>query len=433
MTKTSYRIDRVPGDVSLMPSTDGPGGCLLVEGVVARPGIYEYVMGDGTVRRELVPRDALWKVDSIETLARSPVTLEHPTEMVTPENVRSYVHGDVGEEVIEAKGGFVKIRMAIRTKEAMAATERGKIQLSPGYKVDILEESGEDPEFGKYDAIQIGREYNHVAIVDSARGGDVCLLRIDSAEVLVGKPSGASAMQDKTNEEMKVDQEGCEECEGCEGCEESRSDAPEEVVEDSPEEVVEDSPEEVEEDAEEAVVEDAPEEEAAEAEEAPEEAVVEDTPEEEAVVEDAPEAEEAEAVEEEAEESAPLTASQFVEGLAAFEARIAEMFASLVPVADSDARADSSGLPSDPVEYNMMRSKLQSVAADIGIEYRQDATLADISREIVKKAKPEVNFQFDADYIAAAQMVTAEQPTVSKVSNPEPVSTQIPTIYGPSA
>lgn len=411
MPMTAYRIDQVPGDVSLLPSTDGPGGCLLVEGIVARPGIYEYLTPDGSVRRELVPRDALWKVDSIETLARSPVTLEHPTEMVTPENVRSYVHGDVGEEVIEAKGGFVKIRMAIRTKEAMAATESGKVQLSPGYKVDILEEPGEDPEFGKYDAIQIGREYNHVAIVDSARGGDGCLLRIDSAEVLIGKLSGATIMQadkvDAPEEEVVEDATSTDEVE-----EEEAVDAPsEEEAEAAPEEeeAVDAPPEEAAPEEEEEVVEDAP----------PEEEAVEAAPEEEEeVVEDAPES---------------LTVAQFVEGLAAFEARITEILSALVPVEDSETRGDSSGLPTSSTEYNMTRMKLQSVAADIGIEYRQDATISEISRAIVKKARPEVTFQFDSDYIAAAQMVTADQPTVSKVSTTEAFSTQIPTIYGPTA
>ena len=48
-TTTGYRIDAVDApDVDLLPPTEGPGGCLLVEGVVARPGIYEYSMTDGS-------------------------------------------------------------------------------------------------------------------------------------------------------------------------------------------------------------------------------------------------------------------------------------------------------------------------------------------------------------------------------------------------
>lgn len=187
---TGHRIDAVdPGDIRLLPAAPGPGGSVLVEGVVARPGIYEYPQADGSVRRELVRVQDLWHQDSISTLARTPVTIEHPPEMITPDNVRQYSHGDVAEEIVEAAGGFVKIRMALRTREAQDAAAAGKLQLSPGYKVDCLEAPGTDPVFGDYDAIQVSRTYNHTAMTDRGRGGNAMSYRIDSAgaPVLIGK------------------------------------------------------------------------------------------------------------------------------------------------------------------------------------------------------------------------------------------------------
>lgn len=185
-----YRIDRViVDDEDLLPPTEGPGGSLLVEGIVARPGIYLYPQGDGSVRRELVRRDDLWNEDSIGTLGRASVTIEHPPEMLTPDNVRTYAHGDSDGEIVQTKKGYVKIRMALRTREAQDAAPV-KRQLSPGYKVDTLEEPGVDPEFGAYDAIQLKRVYNHIAMTGRARGGGEMSYRTDSDDlpVMVGGP-----------------------------------------------------------------------------------------------------------------------------------------------------------------------------------------------------------------------------------------------------
>ena len=181
-----FRIDRM--DAQLEAPIEGPGGCLLVKGIAARPGIYRYRNADGSIRRELVPRKTL--IDSAASLGRAPVTLEHPSVMVTDKNVDEYGVGDVDGHVVIEDNGFVKVSMAIRRKEAKdALIEHLKDQLSPGYLVDVLEESGEDPEFGHYDAIQVFRDYNHLAMVEDARGGSECSIRVDSADsILIGGP-----------------------------------------------------------------------------------------------------------------------------------------------------------------------------------------------------------------------------------------------------
>ncbi len=197
-----YRLDRIVQNIA--PPAPGPGGAMLCEGVVARPGIYLYLNADGSTRRELIPREMLAEVRTdgtagILTLGRAPLTLNHPPDMVTADNAAKYVVGDLDGEVMVSDNGYLRVKMAVRSKEALDAIAKGKVELSPGYLVSVDETPGEDPEFGPYDAKQTSRVYNHVAIVDAARGGAVCRIGLDGADEPV-----------TTSEPIEVDEPGAD-------------------------------------------------------------------------------------------------------------------------------------------------------------------------------------------------------------------------------
>ena len=183
MAQTVQRFDR--GHLRSAVRTDE--GYYLVEGYVARPGVLEYLQADGSIRRELVLEEELHRADSLATLGRKPVTLEHPKEdgspiLLGPETIGEHEAGDVdGQIEVEDFNGFVKVKMAVRRQDAVAAVESGIRELSPGYQVDLEEVSGEHPEYGRFDAIQRNRRYNHVAITRAGRAGADVALRTDSA------------------------------------------------------------------------------------------------------------------------------------------------------------------------------------------------------------------------------------------------------------
>lgn len=155
-------------------------GTLLLEGYAAREGVLRYVMPDGTIRRELVTRDTL--LDSASTLARAPLTMRHPREDVTPDNVQTYGVGDVDGEVVVHDDGFTRVKMAVRRADAIQAVQTKQLEeLSPGYKVRLDETPGTHPVDGPYDAVQVERVYNHLALVERARGGPSVRVRADSA------------------------------------------------------------------------------------------------------------------------------------------------------------------------------------------------------------------------------------------------------------
>ena len=161
-----------------------PDGTLLCEGRSVREGVLEYRRADGSIHRELVTRQAL--IDTATSGARATMTLDHPSEgFVSPDYVQRLMTGDVdGTPSVEedAQGGFVRVRVALRRRDAIDAFDSGKArQLSWGYEATLDETPGEHPVFGRYDASQIGRVVNHLAQVERGRSAGA-VLRADSAD-----------------------------------------------------------------------------------------------------------------------------------------------------------------------------------------------------------------------------------------------------------
>lgn len=187
-TKRHKRTDSAPVRVNredrgeLRTSHETQEGYMWVDAFIARPGVYEYLNPDGTVRRELVLPEELHKADSIGTLGGKPVTLEHPDEDVTVENIHKHGAGHVMPNITIVEDGRVKVEYLVTRKDAIQALKsKQKRENSPGYTVEIERNGGVHPEFGAYDVIQRNRIYNHAAIVERARGGSTIHSRVDAA------------------------------------------------------------------------------------------------------------------------------------------------------------------------------------------------------------------------------------------------------------
>lgn len=164
----------------LLPSETRPDGTLVASGYAARLGILEYLLPDGSIRRELVTPEALRS--GAEHLGRAPLTLEHPAEDVTPGTFQRDGVGDVDSQVEIDEYGYVQVKVAIRRQDAIDAVNGGKVELSCGYAALVLETPGEHPDFGRYDAVQVDRKTNHLAVVALARAGHSVRLNTDAGE-----------------------------------------------------------------------------------------------------------------------------------------------------------------------------------------------------------------------------------------------------------
>ena len=172
-----------------------PDGTVLLMGRLAKPGILPYHDQAGNVRRELVPESTLRDPAWLRSVARAPVTLEHPVRDgelvdVDPDNVSDFGVGDVDGRVDVDEDDFVVIRLATRRRDAIDSIRRGDaVELSPGYNCSTDPTPGIHPVFGAYDAIQVSRRCNHVALTDMARGGHDIGLRRDSALLVQARDS----------------------------------------------------------------------------------------------------------------------------------------------------------------------------------------------------------------------------------------------------
>jgi hypothetical protein len=131
-------------------------------------------MPEKDVVRVLRTKDEVTAVDSMKTWPHAPITLGHPEEFVTPENVRDLARGEVSTEA-EWIDGKMKLPLIIKDAEAISAVEEKKAaELSAGYTCDIDKTGGMHATFGLYDAQQKNIRINHLALVPAGRAGSEC-------------------------------------------------------------------------------------------------------------------------------------------------------------------------------------------------------------------------------------------------------------------
>ena len=195
-------------------------GFLRGRAIVTSIGVFTYKRKDGTVQRELRLPEEVFSLSTLNSMKLKPVTLNHPTELVTIDNADKLQVGSLGdnpswtkewehrnwEEVTD--GINCAIDMIITKKDAIDAVLNGKQALSMGYTCDLEAAQPGAAWCGiEYDFIQRNIRYNHCAIVDSARAGDNAKieLRADSEDavledmVFYKKTDGGTQMLKKIN------------------------------------------------------------------------------------------------------------------------------------------------------------------------------------------------------------------------------------------
>ena len=186
-------------------------GFLLAEGVAALAGVHDYLVrdpdGKARIVRELIEDDVL-RADAGQ-IGRLPLTLHHPLEDVSPENIDELGVGEVGERVKfieDAQGGYVQVSVCTRRADAIAAVLDGTAgELSFGYEVMVDPTPGVHPIHGSYDQRQVRRIYNHLALVDQARHGPDARLRVDRGDDLSEDFIGLQLPHDRLKSIQTID------------------------------------------------------------------------------------------------------------------------------------------------------------------------------------------------------------------------------------
>ncbi|NIQ92386.1 MAG: DUF2213 domain-containing protein [Deltaproteobacteria bacterium] len=156
-----------------------PQGYLRVNAYATRTGIFDYMLPDGTVRKELKPPEELFDRNSMHSLSDVPVTDDHPPGMLTLDNTKFFQKGYTSSHV-EKDGDKVRVGVTITDRDAIKKIiEEKKEQLSCGF-VCVMDETPGEFEGQRYDAVQRNIVYNHLSIVDEGRAGPQVKLLTDS-------------------------------------------------------------------------------------------------------------------------------------------------------------------------------------------------------------------------------------------------------------
>lgn len=206
ITKEIRRFDNIDrSEWMTTPFERTTEGFLKGRAIVTCGGVFTYKRADGSLQRELRLPEEVFASATLESLKLKPVTLNHPTELVTPENADMLQVGSLGDDPSSTNQEYnwngeptdwkdrtdginVAVDMIITKKDAIDAVINGKQGLSMGYTCDIeMAQPGATWCGVEYDFIQRNIRYNHCAIVDEGRAGDNAKieLRADSADAIL--------------------------------------------------------------------------------------------------------------------------------------------------------------------------------------------------------------------------------------------------------
>ncbi len=158
-------------------------GFLNGDAIVTNIGVFTYKFQDGTIIRELRCPEEVLHPDSLETLKMKPITNNHPKNLVTIDNIKEVQVGTTGSSV-HSDAYAVAVPISIQDRKTIDDIDNGKMSLSCGYKADLEYIPGMWAGV-EYDAIQRNIRYNHVAIVNRARAGDLAKIRLDDNEAIL--------------------------------------------------------------------------------------------------------------------------------------------------------------------------------------------------------------------------------------------------------
>jgi uncharacterized protein len=180
---------------TLRPAKRLPDGSLRVDAYLTRTGVFEYRNPDGTIRREYRDEADVFDSASLESFELVPVTDDHPSEMVTPENAPLVRKGAV-LGTPRRDGNHVLATLHITDPALISRMERGKRDVSCGYQCELDETPGISPNGERYDVRQRVIRGNHTAIVSTGRAG-TARARMDAAVMVIdGEPQENLIMEE---------------------------------------------------------------------------------------------------------------------------------------------------------------------------------------------------------------------------------------------
>lgn len=169
-------------------------GYLVATSRVARTGVQLYLaseLGDIATAAGFKPADVVrvyrhadqvFHKDSLATITRLPITIDHPKENVTADNWSQLAVGEIGD-AYSTEPEWVVVNPMLKDKRGVNAARTTHKEFSMGYTADII--VARDGLQADFEISNI--RYNHLALVPAARAGH---------EARIGDFWGVSVIQD---------------------------------------------------------------------------------------------------------------------------------------------------------------------------------------------------------------------------------------------
>lgn len=169
-------------------------GYLVATAKVARTGVQEYYaseLGDVATWAGFNPNDIVrvyrhpdqvFAQDTLNSLTRVPVTIDHPRESVNADNWLQYAVGEVGDAFAK-DGEWIVVNPMIKDARGVEAATTTHKEISMGYNANIVKaRDGIDADFEMTDI-----RMNHLALVPRGRAG---------SQARIGDSWGAAPISD---------------------------------------------------------------------------------------------------------------------------------------------------------------------------------------------------------------------------------------------
>jgi len=173
-----------------------PNGFISITANLTRTGIFTYrhIMPDGTSKliKQLRIEEEVFSDETMASLSGLPITNNHPSELVSPENASDFIIGMASDNPKRVRApmqgdseAYVQQKLTIFDDNVIVMVknkEKGEMSLGYQCKLDFTPGVYKG---SNYDCIQREIRYNHGSLVDQARGGPSCKIMLDGAEVIL--------------------------------------------------------------------------------------------------------------------------------------------------------------------------------------------------------------------------------------------------------
>jgi uncharacterized protein len=197
------RYDYSTGENLTLPAEFHEDGSITARSIITSIGVFSYRQPDGSIRKEFRSPEEVFSKETLDTMDNLPIYVGHKLG----EDGKFEKRADKREEWSVGTASnpignnvYVADNIKIVKEDGRAAVKSGIRSFSVGYDCDIRKKPGVWGGIA-YDVEQYNIRADHLSLVPAGRQGDQAVLRMDSAEMVIGDTTAVAVQNKDTNEE----------------------------------------------------------------------------------------------------------------------------------------------------------------------------------------------------------------------------------------